>query len=81
MALRSRNPSFAQPIHAETLAFLFRAAGFDDAEVRTLGAFPDDMRAPIEPDTDWFGRRINAMAGVVNTLVVGEPLAAVLARR
>ena len=81
MALRSRDPSLAQPVHPETLAFLLRAAGFADAEVRTLGAFPEEMRAPIEAETDWFGRRLNDMAGVVNRLVVGEPIAVVLARR
>ncbi len=81
MSLRSRDPSLAPAVHPETIAFLLRAAGFDDAEVRTVGAFPEHMRAPLDADPDWFGRRLNAMAGVVNSLVVGEPLAAVLARR
>ncbi len=81
LALRSRDPSLAPPIHPETVAFLLRSAGFDDVEVRFLGAFPDEDRAPLADDPDWFERRLNEMASVINRLVVGQPLVAVLARR
>lgn len=80
-ALRSRDPSLTAPVHPDTVAFLLRTAGFTDVEVRYLGAFPDDQGAPIAPDPDWFQRQVNEMAAVINRLVVGQPIVAVLARR
>lgn len=80
-ALRSRDPSLTPPVHPDTVAFLLRAAGFPDVEVRYLGAFPHDQRAPIAADPDWFQQQVNEMAAVINRLVVGQPLVAVLARR
>lgn len=81
LALRSRDPSLTPSVHPDTVAFLLRAAGFADVEVRYLGAFPDDQRAPVADDPDWFQQQLNDMAAVVNRLVVGQPLVAVLARR
>ena len=81
LALRSRDPGLPPPTHPETVAFLLRAAGFADVEVRFLGAFPDDQAVPITPDPDWFDQRLNAMAATINRLVVGQPLVAILARR
>lgn len=81
LAFRSRQPGLPAPTHPDTIAYLLRAAGFSDVEVRYLGAFPDDQRAPIADDPDWFEARLNGMSAVINELVVGQPLAAVLARR
>jgi hypothetical protein len=68
-------------VHPDTVAFLLRAAGFDDVEVRFVGSFPDADRAPLADDPDWFQRQLNEMAAVINRLVVGQPIVAVLARR
>jgi hypothetical protein len=80
-ALRSRDPSLAPAIHPDTVAFLLRTAGFSDVEVRYLGSFPDELRAPLADEPDWFQRQLNDMAVVVNRLVVGQPVVAVLARK
>lgn len=81
LALRSRHPALAPPVHPETVDFLFRAAGFEDVEIRYLGSFPDDDLLPIASDPDWFDARLNQMASLINRMVVGQPIVAVLARR
>lgn len=81
LALRTRDPGLPPPTHPETIAFLLRAAGFRDVEVRYAGAFPDDQLAPVTPDPDWFEAQVNALAITINKVVVGQPLVAILARR
>lgn len=81
MALRSRNPLLAPPVHPDTVAFLLRAQGLSDVEVRYFGEFPDDTRLTTTPDPDWFQSQLNEVAQKVNELVVGEPYVAVIARR
>ncbi len=81
LALRSRDPSLTPAVHPETVDFLLRAAGFTDVEVRYLGSFPDEVRAPLTAGGDWFDSRLDEMAAVINRLVVGQPIVAVFARK
>lgn len=80
-ATRARLPDLPPATHPESIAFLLRAAGFRDVEIRNVGSFPADQQIPITNDPDWFEARLNEIAQVINRLVVGQPLVAILARR
>jgi hypothetical protein len=82
MALRLRDPTLAPPVHPETIGFLLRVAGFSRVETRLLGAFGPDLRAPLPEALE--GPYRDELARVVehvNRVAVGQPLAAVIARR
>lgn len=79
LGLRMRDPTLPPPVHPDTIAFLLRVAGYIEADVRTFGAFRDGASLPLggadAPDG------IDRIARFVNRFVVGQPLAAVFARR
>jgi hypothetical protein len=80
LALRMRDPTLPAPVHVDTVAFLLRVAGVRDADVRTFGAFRDIETLPLEFES--IGpAEIERVSEFVNRFLIGQPLAAVFARR
>jgi hypothetical protein len=81
LALRMRDPTLPPPVHVDTVGFLLRVAGLESAEVRSFGAFREVPTLPVGEVGTPGSAELEQVSRLVNRFLIGQPLAAVVARR